>query len=252
MKLTFLGTGTSTGVPLLGCDCAVCTSKDIHDNRTRPSLLLEFDGKSLVIDTTPDFRFQALRENLRRVDAVVFTHAHADHVLGLDDVRPYYFHQKTPIPVYADDRCMTGLRRVFPYIFEQNYSGGGILKIDPHRIDGPFNVCGEELIPLHVLHGTLPILGFRFGKAAYVTDFSEIPEETLRLLEGLDLLILDALREKPHPTHSSLQQSVSLVEKLKPNRALFTHIAHEMGHASANAILPPHVRLAYDGLKVEL
>jgi phosphoribosyl 1,2-cyclic phosphate phosphodiesterase len=252
MKLTFLGTGTSTGVPVLCCNCPVCTSNDIHDKRTRPSLLLEFDGRAVVIDTTPDFRFQALRENLRRVDAVVFTHAHADHVLGLDDVRPFYFYQKEPIPIYADALCMKSLERMFPYIFDQTYSYRGILKIDPHLIEGPITLWGQELVPLPVLHGTLPILGFRFGRAAYITDFSEIPEETMSELSGLEVLILDALREKPHPTHSSLQQSLALVEKLKPARAFFTHIAHETAHASTNATLPPHVRLAHDGLKVEL
>jgi phosphoribosyl 1,2-cyclic phosphate phosphodiesterase len=252
MRLTFLGTGTSTGVPILGCECAVCSSKDIHDKRTRPSLLLEFGERLLVIDTAPDFRFQALRQNLRRVDALVFTHAHADHVLGLDDVRPYYFHQKQPIPLYADERCLSSLRRMFPYIFDPTYPYGGILKVSPRLIEGPFSVWGEELIPLPVFHGDLPVLGFKFRKAAYVTDFSEIPEETMSLLEGLDLLILDALRPKPHPTHSHLEHSLALVEKLKPARALFTHIAHEMAHAATNASLPPHVQLAHDGLKVEL
>ena len=252
MRLTFLGTGTSTGVPLLGCNCPVCTSSDIHDKRTRPSVLLEYNGRAVLIDATPDFRFQALREKLCRIDAVVFTHAHADHVLGLDDVRPFYFYQKQPIPIYADASCMNGLRRVFPYIFDQTYPYGGILKIDPHLIEGPFSLWGEEMIPLPVLHGHLPVLGFRFGRAAYITDFSEISEETMTKLTGLDLLILDALREKPHPSHSSLQNSLVIVEKLKPARALFTHIAHETSHQSTNAALPANVRLAYDGLKVDL
>lgn len=252
MRLTFLGTGTSTGVPLLGCECSVCTSTDVHDKRTRPSVLLEFDGRAVAIDSTPDFRLQALREKISRVDAVVFTHSHADHILGLDDVRPYYFHQKQPIPIYADAECMKDLRRVFPYIFEQSYPYGGILKIDPHLIDGPFTLWGQEMIPLPVLHGHLPVLGFRFGRAAYITDFSEISEETMAKLSGLDLLILDALREKPHPSHSSLKQSLAIVERLKPARALFTHIAHESAHQSTNDTLPPHVRLAYDGQQVEL
>jgi phosphoribosyl 1,2-cyclic phosphate phosphodiesterase len=252
MKLTFLGTGTSTGVPTVGCECAVCTSPATHDKRSRPSIMLEYSGRTVVIDTTPDFRSQALRQKIQRVDAVVFTHAHADHVLGLDDVRPFFFRQKDPIPVFADQRCMESLRRIFTYIFDQTYPYGGILKVEPHLIDGPFKLWDTELVPLPVLHGTLPVLGFRFGNAAYVTDFSAIPETTLGLLQGLDVLILDALRHKPHPTHSTIENSLALVEHLKPARAYFTHIAHELSHDETNASLPPNVRLAYDGLEVGL
>ncbi len=252
MKLTFLGTGTSTGVPTLTCECRVCRSSDPRDKRTRPSLLLEFDGRVVVIDTTPDFRQQALRAHIRRLDAVVFTHDHADHVFGLDDVRVFYFRQNLPIPIYADSRTMESIRRIYKYIFDQSYAYGGIARLDPQLIDGPFDLWGERLIPVPVLHGDLPVLGFRFGNAAYVTDFSAIPEATLPLLEGLDVLILDALRHKPHPTHSSVEQSLGLVERLKPQRAFFTHIAHELGHEETNAGLPPHVRLAYDGLVLDV
>ena len=252
MKLTFLGTGTSTGVPTVGCDCAVCTSPARHDKRTRPSLLLEYSGRTVVIDTTPDFRWQALRQKIQRVDAIIFTHAHADHVLGLDDVRPFYFRQKDPIPIYADNHSMESLRRIFTYIFEQTYPYGGILKVEPHLIDGPFSLWDTQLVPLPVMHGNLPVLGFRFGSGAYVTDFSSIPGPTMGLLEGLDVLILDALRHKPHPTHSTIENSLALVERLKPARAYFTHIAHELAHDETNANLPPNVRLAYDGLEVDL
>jgi phosphoribosyl 1,2-cyclic phosphate phosphodiesterase len=252
MRLTFLGTGTSTGVPTVGCRCRVCTSSDPHDYRTRPSLLLEFDERVVIFDTTQDFRQQALREGFRRLDAAVFTHAHADHVLGLDDIRVFYFRQGQPIPIYADPRCMASIRRIFAYIFDGTYKYGGVAKLDPHVIEGEFELWGLKLIPVPVLHGDLPVLGFRFGKAAYVTDFSTIPDASLALLEGLDVLILDALRHKPHPTHSNLEQSLALVERLKPRRALFTHIAHEMAHEETNATLPAHVRLAYDGQKVEL
>jgi phosphoribosyl 1,2-cyclic phosphate phosphodiesterase len=252
MKLTFLGTGTSTGVPTVACSCAVCTSSDPHDKRTRPSVLLEFDGRVVVIDTTPDFRQQALRERLQRLDAVVFTHTHADHIFGLDDVRVFYFRQREPIPIYADAPSMESIRRIFKYIFDQSYPYGGIARLDPHVIEGAFDLWGERLTPLPVLHGNLPVLGFRFGKAAYVTDFSTIPDSTAALLEGLDVLILDALRHKPHPAHSNLEQSLAWVERLKPQRAFFTHIAHELGHEETNALLPPHVRLAYDGLKLDL
>ncbi|HUI43775.1 MAG TPA: MBL fold metallo-hydrolase [Terriglobia bacterium] len=252
MKLTFLGTGTSTGVPTLGCRCEICRSTDPHDHRTRPSLLLEFDGRVVVIDTTPDFRQQGLRESVQRLDAVVFTHDHADHIFGLDDVRVFYFRQKIPIPIYGDARTLESIRRVYKYIFDQSYPYGGLAKLDPHLIDGPFELWGQRLIPLPVFHGTLPVLGFRFGRTAYVTDFSTIPEATVPLLEGLEVLILDALRHKPHPSHSTVEQSLAWVERLKPERAFFTHIAHELGHEVTNAALPPHVRLAYDGLQLEV
>lgn len=252
MKLTFLGTGTSTGVPTVGCHCRVCASADPLDKRTRPSIALEFDGRVVIIDTTPDFRQQALREGLERLDAVLFTHAHADHVLGLDDTRVFYFRQQVPLPIYADPRTMDSIRRVFAYVFDGTYKYGGVGKLDPHVIDGPFELWGLELIPVRVFHGDLPVLGFRFGNAAYVTDFSAIPDESMPLLEGLDVLVLDALRHKPHPTHSTLENSLKLVERLQPRQAYFTHIAHELGHAETNATLPPNARLAHDGLKVEL
>lgn len=252
MRLTFLGTGTSSGVPTLGCPCRVCTSPDPRDKRTRPSLMLEYEGRVVVIDTSPDFRAQALREGMERLDAVLFTHAHADHVLGLDDVRGFYFRQGEPIPIYADSRCMENLRRVFAYIFDGNYPYGGIARLDPHVVEGPVDLWGKRFIPLQVFHGELPVLGFRFDSAAYVTDFSAIPDATVPLLEDLDVLILDALRHKPHPTHSTIEQSLKWVERLRPGMAFFTHIAHELAHEETNTLLPPHVRLAYDGLKLEL
>lgn len=252
MKVTFLGTGTSTGVPTLGCRCEVCRSADPHDNRTRPSLLLQFDGRAVVIDTSPDFRQQALRHDLDRLDAVLFTHGHADHIFGLDDVRVFCLRHQVPIPIYADERTMGTIRRVYKYIFDQDYPYGGLAKLDPHIIDGPFDLWGESLVPLRVFHGNLPVLGFRFGRGAYVTDFSTIPESTVPLLEDLDVLILDALRHEPHPSHSTVEQSLKWVERLKPRRALFTHIAHELRHETTNATLPPVVRLAYDGLTLEI
>lgn len=252
MRLTFLGTGTSTGVPTITCRCRVCTSSDARDQRTRPSLMAEYDDRVVVFDTTPDFRQQALREKIGRLDAVVFTHGHADHVLGLDDTRVFYFRQQVPLPIYADPCTMSTLRQVFAYIFDGSYKYGGVGKLDPHTIDGPFELWGLELTPVPVFHGDLPVLGFRFGRAAYVTDFSIIPEASLALLDGLDVLILDALRHKPHPTHSNLEQSLALVEQLKPQRAFFTHIAHELGHEETNATLPAHVRLAHDGLRIDI
>jgi phosphoribosyl 1,2-cyclic phosphate phosphodiesterase len=252
MRLTFLGTGTSSGVPTLTCRCKVCTSPDPRDKRTRPSLLLEYDGRAVVIDTTPDFRAQALREGLERLDAILFTHAHADHILGLDDVRIFYFRQQQPIPIYADLRCMESIRQTFKYIFDGTYPYGGLVKLDPHLIEGPFDLGDLRIIPVPVLHGDTTILGFRFGTAAYLTDVSAIPETSYPMLEGLEVLILDTLRHKPHPTHLTVEQSLGVVEQLKPRRAYFTHIAHELGHEKTNATLPPHARLAYDGLKLEL
>ena len=252
MKLTFLGTGTSTGVPTVGCECAVCTSADPHDQRTRPSVMVEYDGRVVLIDTTPDFRQQALRERIKRLDAVIFTHGHADHVLGLDETRVFYFRQQVPLPLYADEGTLMTLRKVFSYIFDQTYQYGGIGKLDPHTIDGEFELWGQRFVPVPVLHGDLPVLGFRFGPVAYVTDFSTVPKTSLPLLEDLEVLVLDALRHAPHPTHSSLEQSLALVERLKPRRAFFTHIAHELGHAATNATLPAHVKLAHDGLVIEV
>ena len=252
MRLTFLGTGTSTGVPILTCTCAVCSSSDPHDKRTRPSVLLEYEGRAVMIDATPDFRSQALRERLTRLDAVVFTHAHADHILGLDDTRVFYFRQKIPIPIFGDERCLARIRATFGYIFNGEHPHGGVGRVDAHCVDGPFDLWGLRLTPIPVLHGELPILGYRFRDSAYITDVSAIPEASFSLLENLEILILDALRPRPHPTHLSLEQALAMVERIKPRRAFFTHIAHELGHAATNARLPSHVRLAHDGLQLEL
>jgi phosphoribosyl 1,2-cyclic phosphate phosphodiesterase len=251
MKLHFLGTGTSTGVPILACDCEVCTSPDLRDKRTRTSILLEFNGRMVVVDTTPDFRIQALREGLTRLDAALFTHAHADHILGLDDTRVFYFRQQAPIPIYAESRCMDTIRATFSYIFKGNHDYSGVGRLEQHLIEGPFELWGLKIIPIPVMHGKMPILGFRFHDTAYLTDVSEIPETSIPLLGGLQTLILDALRIKPHPTHFSLAQALDMVELLKPRRALFTHIAHELGHEATNSALPQNVELAYDGLELD-
>ena len=207
----------------------------------------------VVIDTTPDFRAQALREGMTRLDAVVFTHHHADHIMGLDDTRVFYFRQQAPIPIYAEAHCLATIRTTFAYIFDGNYPFGGVVKLDPHLIEGPFDLWGLKITPVPVMHGNaVRFLGFRFRDTAYVTDVSEIPESSIPLLEGLDALILDALRLKPHPTHLSLAQALAMVERLKPRRAFFTHIAHELRHAATNSALPSHVQLAYDGLKLEI
>jgi phosphoribosyl 1,2-cyclic phosphate phosphodiesterase len=214
--------------------------------------LLEYDGRAVVIDTTPDFRAQALREHLTHLDAVVYTHGHADHILGLDDTRVFYFRQQVPIPIYAEARCLQTIHATFRYIFEGNQPFGGVGKHDVHQIEGGFDLWGLKFTPVPVLHGYLPICGYRIRETAYLTDVSEIPESSIPLLAGLDILILDALRHKPHPTHLSVAQALAIVERLQPRRAFFTHIAHDLGHETTNAALPPNVRLAYDGLCLEI
>jgi len=249
--LTVLGSGTSMGVPTIGCSCRVCTSTDPQDHRTRPSVLVEYDGHVVLIDTTPDFRQQAIREKITRLDAILYTHAHADHILGLDDVRPISFRAEDKIPLYAHAATADALESIFRYIFDSNYKYGGIARVEMKRINGSLELFGARFEPVRILHGEAEIHGFRFGSAAYLTDFSEIPPESKEQLSGLDILFLDALRHRPHPTHSTVANSLSLVEELKPRRAFFTHISHDLPHQETNRGLPQHVRLAHDGLKLE-
>ena len=252
LQLTVLGSGTSMGVPTLGCHCAVCESTDPHDQRTRPSVLLSYGGRNVVIDTTPDFRSQAMRARIDHLNAVVYTHGHADHIMGLDDIRPFNLKQKAAVPIYAAADTLVILQRQFAYIFDEAQPGSTVPLIDLHTINGPFNLFGARLVPVPAMHGAQPVLGFRFGKAAYLTDFSSVPDSSKALLSGLDDFILDALRYVPHPTHSNVEQSLALVEELQPKRAWFTHICHDLGHQQANARLPQNVRLAYDGLSFEV
>lgn len=249
--LTVLGSGTSMGVPTIGCQCRVCTSKDPRDYRTRPSIMLEYEGRCVLIDTTPDFREQALREGITRVDAVIYTHAHADHILGLDDIRPLSFRHPEKVPLYAHPPTAAAVQKIFSYIFDSEYKYGGIARVQMNHIEGELELFGVKYEPVKVIHGDAEIYGFRFGSAAYLTDFSEIPSASMERLRGLDILFLDALRHRPHPTHSTVANSLRLVEELRPRRAFFTHISHDLGHAETNAALPPHIRLAHDGLKLE-
>ncbi|MFZ3216865.1 MAG: MBL fold metallo-hydrolase [Candidatus Acidiferrales bacterium] len=252
LQLTVLGSGTSMGVPTLGCHCVVCDSTDAHDKRTRPSVLLAYGGHNVVIDTAPDFRAQAMREGIDRLDAVLYTHAHADHILGLDDIRPYNLKQGGVVPIYASRSAQETLRRQFAYVFDDAPTESSVPAVEMHTIDGRFELFGLGITPVAAQHGSQPVLGFRFGKAAYLTDFSSVPDASKALLQGLDDFILDALRYTPHPMHSNVEQSLALVAELKPKRAWFTHICHDLGHAAANARLPNGVRLAYDGLKFEV
>jgi phosphoribosyl 1,2-cyclic phosphate phosphodiesterase len=249
--LTVLGSGTSMGVPTIGCTCKVCTSEDARDHRTRPSVLLEYDGHTVLIDTTPDFRQQALREKMTRLDAILYTHAHADHILGLDDVRPLSFRHATKIPMYADEETAAIIERMFAYIFDPDSDYISRARVEMNRIRGPVDLFGAVFKPVSVMHGKSAITAFRFGAAAYLTDFSAIPEQSMAELRGLDILFLDALRHKPHPTHSTLEDSLKLVEQLKPRRAFFTHMSHDLPHEETNSMLPSHVRLSHDGLKLE-
>ncbi len=253
IRIVVLGSGTSSGVPTIGCDCKVCKSDDPRDKRLRPSILVQFSGRNVLIDTTPDFRQQALRAGINRLDAILYTHAHADHIMGLDDVRPFNFMQKERIPIYASPDAMRTIRQCFSYVFEERVTESSVPKLDPHVFGpGPIPLFGLDFIPVLVNHGRGAAFGFRFGKAAYLTDHSDIPAESLAALEGLDVLFLDALRHKPHPTHTTLERAVEWVEQLKPKRAFFTHMCHDLGHARTESLLPEHVRLAYDGLTIEV
>ena len=253
MKITVLGSGTSSGVPTIGCECEVCRSSDARDNRLRPSILIQTDSRSIVIDTTPDFRTQVLRAGLERLDALVFTHAHADHIFGLDDVRPFNYRQKAHIPIYAHQTTFDVIHRVFEYVFDPRERNTTIPKLDVHIVgEEAFDVCGLKFEPIPLMHGEETIHGYRFGNAAYLTDHSDIPEDSLNRLGGLDVLFLDALRYKPHPTHSTVSRSVATALELRPKRTFFTHICHDLGHAATEAQLPEGIFLAYDGLTIEV
>jgi phosphoribosyl 1,2-cyclic phosphate phosphodiesterase len=253
IHITVLGSGTSSGVPTIGCSCEVCRSSDPRDKRLRPSILIRYAGRNVVVDTTPDFRAQVLRAGLERLDAILYTHSHADHILGLDDVRPFNYRQRAPIPIFAMPETLDAIQRVFCYAFDGEPSQSSVPKLDLRPLDGsPFDLFGLEFEPVRLCHGKGTVLGFRFGRAAYLTDHSDIPEESRAKLAGLDVLFLDALRHRPHPTHTTVEQALGLVEALKPKRAFFTHMCHDLGHERTEAALPAHVRLAYDGLEIDV
>ena len=252
MQLTFLGTGTSTGVPSIGCECETCTSDDPRDKRLRVSVVIEHAGQSVLIDTSSDFRQQALRHGLKRLDAVLITHCHADHIFGLDDIRPLNFRHGA-LGLYANERAWVDIRRIFKYVFEPSHFGGGLPQIVPHTVveSAPFCLGPNlQVTPLTVIHGRLPVMAYRCNDFAYATDLSEIPDTTIDLMRDLDVLVLDCLRFKPHPTHLWVDKALEYVEKIKPRRAFFTHIAHDVKHARDSVKLPAGVSWAYDGLMV--
>ncbi len=256
-QLVILGSGTSVGVPVIGCPCRTCASTDARDRRSRCSIIMGLPEGNLLIDTAPDLRQQLLRENITRIDAVLYTHEHADHLLGLDDLRVFQFLLGGPVPVYCEARVEERIRRVFDYAFcdtEPTHSGA-VPRLAFHRIDEqPFALLGAEIIPLRLEHGPrCRVLGFRVGNVAYCTDTNYIPPESLAKLSGLDVLILDALRQKPHPTHFSLNEAIQIAQHLRPRQTYFTHIACSMGlHAEVETRLPEGMALAYDGLVLPL
>lgn len=263
LRITVLGSGTSHGVPAIGCDCQVCKSTDPRDRRSRPSILIEVTGRPIsafaaavrfiLVDTSTDLRTQALANDVRRVDAILFTHTHADHVFGIDDVRRFNQMQRASIPCLSDAATLANLRRMFAYIFEPpTQQGGGLPQLSLLRIGGPFSLGGVEIVPVPLFHGILPVLGFRIGSFAYLTDCNRVPDESVALLSGVRTLIIDALRHRPHSTHFSVGEATAMAQRIGAERTYFTHISHDLGHAATCAALPAGVELAYDGLVLEI
>jgi len=253
-RVTFLGTGTSHGVPMIGCTCPVCQSADPRDRRLRPSIYVDVaGGPALLVDTATDLRQQALTHGLVRVDALLFTHSHADHVMGLDEVRRFNALMGTAMPVFADAATAAELRRVFAYAFAAPAAkGGGVPQLALQQIEGPFDAAGVTVVPVPLWHGDQPILGFRFGRFAYLTDCSAIPEPSFALLHDLDVLVIDALRHRPHPTHFTVAEATAAAGRIGARQTYFTHICHDLPHAETVASLPDGVTLAHDGLTLDI
>lgn len=253
LRVTVLGTGTSAGVPVIACGCAVCASTNPRNHRLRSSILLRNAEKTILVDCGSDYRQQALRYGIKRLDVLLLTHAHSDHVSGMDELRLYNWRQKQAIPVYASEDTWGSLRRRFDYIFYPSQTGGGIPQITEFVIGTDmFEAAGYPILPLEVLHGDLPVLGFRFGNFGYVTDASEVHERTIRRLAGVRYLILNALRHKPHPTHLNIEQAVAIAQRIGAERTWFTHITHDLDHDETNAQLPPNIQLGHDGLEFDI
>ena len=251
IHVTFLGTGTSTGVPVVGCRCAVCTSDDPRNKRLRQSVKIEADGKYFLIDTTPDLRLQLLREPIPRLDFVLFTHSHSDHLMGLDDIRPFNFRQREPIHAFASPPTAKAIRRAFSYIWNDSQIGGGKPQLELHDVEEPFRHNRIDIIPLPVLHGEWTILGYRIGDFAYITDTNGIPPATIELLRGVKVLALDGLRPSPpHPTHFTIDEAIAAARDIGAAETYLIHLTHEVDHATVERKLPAGVHLAYDGLKL--
>lgn len=252
LRITMLGSGTSSGVPVIGCDCAVCTSSAAENKRLRAGLKIEFEGRVVLVDTPTDLRQQALRFGVPRVDAILYTHAHADHIFGLDDVRIFNFRQRQRIPCYGSATTLDALRRTFSYVFEAGQEGGGRPRLELIEMSGDVDLFGRRFESVPVMHGTLPVHGYRVGSFAYVTDCNLIPQESFDRLHGLDVLVLGALRYREHPTHFSIAQALEVAERIGAEHTYFTHLAHEVDHHAPQVELPPTVDFGYDGLVVEL
>jgi phosphoribosyl 1,2-cyclic phosphate phosphodiesterase len=252
VELLFLGTGTSAGVPMIGCHCAVCTSTDPRDHRDRPSVCISYNGARILVDTTPELRMQCIRNGIDMIDAVVYTHAHADHIFGMDDLRRFNLLKKGSLDVWADSVTFEVLERPFGYAFQQPRPDEKVFRPQLVRrlIAGPFEIAGKTWTPIKLIHGDMPVLGFRIGKLAYCTDVSFIPEESYELLHELDVLVLDALQHRKHATHFSLEEAVEAAHRIRAKKTLFTHIAHALGHEQTNRMLPAGMELAHDGLRV--
>jgi phosphoribosyl 1,2-cyclic phosphate phosphodiesterase len=253
MRLTFLGTGTSTGVPSVACECETCLSDDPRDKRLRASVLLEHDNKRVLVDASIDFRQQALRAKIKYLDAILITHCHVDHVFGLDDIRPLNFRHGA-MGIYANEVAWKDLKRIFKYVFEPTHFGGGLPQLIPHVVfhKATFNI-GEklEITPLEVIHGKLPVMAYRFNDFAYATDLKFIPPESMEGLRDLDVLVLDCVRIRPHSTHLCLEEALAIIAELKPKRAFLTHMNHEIMHRRDSKLLPDNVFFAHDNLVVE-
>lgn len=253
MKVTVLGSGTSQGVPVIGCNCEVCRSLDFRDKRLRVSIHIAIDGKSFIIDSGPDFRQQVLRERIKSLDALIFTHEHKDHTAGMDDIRSFNFLQKRDMPIYGRDKVLDQLKREFAYVFEEN-TYPGVPKVKLHPIENtPFEVDGIKFTPIEVMHHMLPVFGFRVNDFSYVTDAKTIRDIEKEKIKGSKVLILDALQKEDHLSHLTLSEALALIEELDVETTYLTHISHRMGlHHKVNEELPDNVKLAYDGLQIEL
>ncbi len=250
MKITVLGSGTSTGVPVIGCTCRVCTSENPKNKRLRASIIVENNGQSILVDTSTDLRTQCLAYKIKRIDAVLYTHTHADHLYGVDELRIFNFIQRGKIPIYGSKETIESIKRTFPYLFMDIFYGGGKPYLIPNIIDGDFELYGIKITPVEIMHGDLPIFGYRFSNFAYVTDVSEIPDDSINLLKDLKVLLIGALRYEPHPTHFTIEEALNVIEKLKPQNAYLTHLGHSVDHEELEKRLPKNVAPAYDGLEI--
>jgi len=252
MKIIVLGSGTSTGVPVIGCNCKVCTSQNPKNKRLRASILVQQGENNILVDTSTDLRAQCLAYGVKRIDAVLYTHTHADHLYGVDELRIFNFIQHSKIPIYGSEETIESIKRTFPYLFTDVFYGGGKPYLIPNVINGNLELFGIRITPVEIMHGDLPIFGYRFHDFAYITDVSEIPDDSKELLKELKILIIGALRHEPHPTHFTIEQAIRAIEELKPGKAFLTHLGHSVDHEELIKSLPANIEPAYDGMEITL